>query len=471
MERKVLALALLALLVMPAFLGGRAFADGLFQENLPPATIGDRQAVLFVRINPPVLTSDTIQDAFLQLRLFNAKNNETIKFTTFIITVTKGTDPDAKPILTDAFHTESGLLTLKIEPQEGPVTIFGTQEDFLKSWKADPGGTINIRGPILLEGGLYHFKIVLLTVDNIRNLFKDEDAPVFDTYLSVGDIFRQDVEFEGGTYPTTIISYYDRVRDFSFDPGTMTYSWSMPFDWDVDRLKAVPNIFVHEEIKIPKSFEGVGDAVSFDAKVSGVPVAGRAVAVDPFSSETELVLHFLLNKNDIIDVAGKVPQGSSAMEFEFSPSSGLSGETTGDITTDNGGLTVRLEWKPDPLSAGDESTVDVKFLDAFSGDRITDDVVYDLAVFDVDHNEVYAVLDQTAEGGAGSQVLTFPADESYRVQVTVKAIQREGQAPDLTRNGIARGIVFVPEFPSGALIAVAGILGAVIAFQRLKARK
>src|ERR1051325_6567369 len=163
----------------PMLSSNQAFADGLTQENLPPASLGDRQASLFLKINPPILTTETKQDAFMQFRLFDQRNNETIKFTTFIITVSKGTDPKAKPLLTDAFLTENGLLTLKIQPQEGPVSVAATQDAFLNAWKADPGGTINIKGPVLLEGGLYHFHIELLTVDNVRKLFNSGDSPVY----------------------------------------------------------------------------------------------------------------------------------------------------------------------------------------------------------------------------------------------------------------------------------------------------
>jgi hypothetical protein len=37
-------------------------------------------------------------------------------------------------------------------------------------------------------------------------------------------------------------------------------------------------------------------------------------------------------------------------------------------------------------------------------------------------------------------------------------------------NGVARGTVVVPEFPAGALIAIAGIIGAAVMAQRF-ARK
>ncbi|HJT47731.1 MAG TPA: hypothetical protein VJ729_06075, partial [Nitrososphaeraceae archaeon] len=47
----------------------RAYADGLTQENLPPASVGNRKASLFIKVNPPILTTDNRQDAYMQFRL------------------------------------------------------------------------------------------------------------------------------------------------------------------------------------------------------------------------------------------------------------------------------------------------------------------------------------------------------------------------------------------------------------------
>ncbi|MDQ5863948.1 MAG: hypothetical protein M3263_03600, partial [Thermoproteota archaeon] len=40
-------------------------------------------------------------------------------------------------------------------------------------------------------------------------------------------------------------------------------------------------------------------------------------------------------------------------------------------------------------------------------------------------------------------------------------ITRDGQSLDQTRNGIARGVVVVPEFPTGSIIPVAIVVGSM----------
>ena len=54
------------------FFNQKANADGLSQENLPPASVGNRQASLYLKVNPPVLTTGAAQNAYMQFRLFDA---------------------------------------------------------------------------------------------------------------------------------------------------------------------------------------------------------------------------------------------------------------------------------------------------------------------------------------------------------------------------------------------------------------
>jgi hypothetical protein len=171
-----------------------AFADGLTQENLPPASLGDRQGSLFVKISPPIYTTESKGNAYMQFRLFDAKTNETVQYVTYDIAVSKGTNPTEgeKLLVRDFFHAHNGLLTLQA------------------AYVADPGGTINIRGSLLQEGGLYRFDIQIFGIDNDRNIFVPGKAPKFETFLSVSDAFNyRNLDFEGHKFNTILISYYD----------------------------------------------------------------------------------------------------------------------------------------------------------------------------------------------------------------------------------------------------------------------
>jgi hypothetical protein len=242
----------------------------------------------------------------------------------------------------------------------------------------------------------------------------------------------------------------------------------MPFDWNVTRIKST-NIFVHEEVKIPKSLEGLGDTSSFAATVNGNQISGRMLAIDPYSSEQDLTLHYLVNKNDIINMAGKISAETSEMTFTLAPATGENAQTTGEMLTDSGNVNVLVEWTPSQLNAGADSRLTLSFFDGFSGQKITDDVNYNLRILDNNGTQVYSKSNLLAKGGTGTQTIIFPRNENYRMEVQITGIMKDGQT-DQTRNGIARGTVVVPEFPAGALIAVAGVIGAVLAMQRF-ARK
>jgi hypothetical protein len=73
-----------------------------------------------------------------------------------------------------------------------------------------------------------------------------------------------------------------------------------------------------------------------------------------------------------------------------------------------------------------------------------------------------------AKNAADTQIVTFPSNAIYQIQLQIKGLQKTGQTTDLTRNGIARGYVVVPEFPSStATIFLIGVLfGALLIIQR-----
>jgi hypothetical protein len=474
----------------------KAYADGLTQENLPPASVGNRQASLFVKVNPPFLTTDNRQDAYMQFRLFDANNNQTIQHVTYEITVTKGTTQSSsanqKPLLRDFFHAHNGLLTLKLQPANGTLTIYGEQDPFQNAWVADPGGTINIKGPVLLEGGLYHFHVEIFGIDNDRNIFVPDNAPKFDSYLSVGDVYHNTWDYQNHHYNTTLISYYDKINNnLNFDPAKKLFSWSMPFNWNLTRIQQQP-IFVHEEMRLPKSWKGIGDSTLFNATVNGQPLSGRSLAIDPFSFSDAMVVHYLVNKNDILKLAqGQVKASNNnnnnstngvssrsnnsannnnnndnnngVMKFVLLSPSTASGSTqqqiatSSDLVTNTGGIHAAVSWSPNPLMPKTQSTVKISFYDPVTSNPLsTNDIKYDMLILDKNGHAVITKQGLLAKNAVDTQTVTFPAKDIYQIQLQINGLLKAGQTPDLTRNGLARGYVVVPEFPTYAFFLMIG---------------
>ena len=295
-------------------------SDGLFEETLPPASIGARVASLYTKISPPVLTSDAMQNAFFQLRLFDSNTGNNITDVNYFLTISKGDEV----LFRELFYSKKGPLTLKFQPNEGPISIFGTTEPFLGGWTSDTGD-ITIAGPVLSEGGLYHFAIEIFGIDNVRNIFQPENAPRFDSYLSIGDVHTTNLTYGNKVYNSTLISYYDKVQNFTFEPENLKVRWEMPFNWNVSRIKA-NNIFVHEEIWFPKPSPFANQ--SFSGEVNDIPLPAKMLMIDATNSSKDVV-HFMIPKDGIISLAENVNRNGSdtsgLMKFELKPGGNLSG--------------------------------------------------------------------------------------------------------------------------------------------------
>jgi hypothetical protein len=164
----------------------------------------------------------------------------------------------------------------------------------------------------------------------------------------------------------------------------------------------------------------------------------------------------------------QMPPGKHDMLFTLVPGGNITTpQTSSDITTDFGGIHIGIIWEPSQLAANSQSTAKLNFSDAFSGNPIDADVKYDLKILDNKGNQVYLKPGLIAKGGIDTQTINFPQNGLFHIEVTVTGLQKSGQSPDLTRNGVARGIVVVPEFGSslaGMVMAAAivGIVGAGI---------
>jgi hypothetical protein len=148
----------------------------IFEEKLPPTTVGDKQASLYTKISPP----DKKQNGSFQLRLIDNKTGKDITNVNYFLTITKGGNVQ----LRELFYSKDGLLTLKFQPDQDPVTVHGTTEPFLGGWMNETG-PITVSGPVLTEGGQYRYTVEIFGFDNVRNIFKPENAPRFESSFNM----------------------------------------------------------------------------------------------------------------------------------------------------------------------------------------------------------------------------------------------------------------------------------------------
>ena len=415
-----------------------AHADGIFQETLPPASVNGRQISLFIKINPPILTSENIQDRYLFIRVFDANTNQTIQHDSIQITITK----HDQLLVRELFHTHTGYLTLRITPTNtiGQWTVYGN-ENFVLGWMADEGGNIDLLAPVLGESGLYHIHMELIFMDTDKSQFAEKDIPKFDSALSVGDVANNIITYHENTYNTNLISYYDKTSNFNFDPSNLQASWSMPFDWNTTRFQNMP-IYVHEELHIPKSFKEFSSTPTYVASVNGEPITGRRLIVDPYSQGNTIIAHILLNKPDILNLAKKMPAGTNTMNFTLAPAT-PNVKTSSSVLTDFGGWGIKLGWNPTQIAPNSQNNLQLVFFDAFTEQQVGGDVNYDLKILDNNGDTMVSKINMSAKSGKDSQVLNLPGNGIYRLEINVKSIVNYG-IPDTSRIGIARGDIVIP---------------------------
>jgi hypothetical protein len=122
--------------------------------------------------------------------------------------------------------------------------------------------------------------------------------------------------------PIQIISYYDDLKNFSFDPTKNQMQFTMPFDWNMTRLEEQKQIMVHQEVSIPKGSALASN--SYVGTINNVDVT-KSLMVDP-SNSTKDVVHFMLPKPTIMQIAeqvnanGQKATSNGTMEFTLAPS-------------------------------------------------------------------------------------------------------------------------------------------------------
>ena len=299
------------------------FGDGLFMEELSASTAG-RDLSLLIKMSPPVVTTETLkggQTPLIQFRLSDMATNETMKHVTYLIEIEK----NDKRLLLDTFHSHTGNLGIKMRPSVAEhITINGEQDPILAAYTGDMDHPVSATGPIFAEGGLYHFIVTIETIDFDRTFLPTDKQPVFEGWLSVGYTLDKGIQINGATYPIETISYYDKLKNFTYNSSNNELQFAMPFDWSLDRLKKV-NLNVHEEISIPNPSPLAANG--YEGTVNNIDLSPNLLMVDRTNS-TKDVVHFMLTKPDVLDLAQKVEDNSSKnnqnmtneMTFTLSPS-------------------------------------------------------------------------------------------------------------------------------------------------------
>jgi plastocyanin len=271
---------------------------------------------------PPVVTTETLQNGqkpVVEFRLFDSNTNKSFSHVTYYIIIEK----DGKRLLADLFHDHNGDLRIQINPSNSSqVSISGQQDPLLGAYIGTSDSPVVASGPIFINGGLYHFIVRIATVDSDSTLLPDNQEPIYDSWLSIGNTVNQQIDLNGKQIPIKVISYYDKLNSFTFDAKNMQMQFNMPFNWNVSRINNT-NIFVHEEVYVPNPTPFTANK-SFAGTVNGIDVSKNLMLDN--SNPNRDVIHVMISKNDLVGIADQVNKNAQAsnglMKFTLQPAKG-----------------------------------------------------------------------------------------------------------------------------------------------------
>ena len=136
-----------------------SFGHGLGSETMPPVMIGDKSATL--EVGSFTDTDTKIQQ--ITITLFETATGDPIQNTSFEVELVKG----EKILFKNNFERDDGVLIMNLVPSETPDVEILSQETFA-SFFGLASDQFNVQGEMFQNGGLYKFKIKILTLDIVK---------------------------------------------------------------------------------------------------------------------------------------------------------------------------------------------------------------------------------------------------------------------------------------------------------------
>jgi len=340
-----------------------SFGHGLGSETMDPVTVGDKQVTLEVGST----TDYDTEIRQITIDLSETSTRDLIKETTFNVELIKG----GNVLLENNFERDDGVLIMNLVPSEDEnVQVIG-RETFA-SFFGLASDQFNVKGKVFESGGLYEFKIKILTIDSYSNVLKE---PI-EYYLgiSIPETTYYEINDDSfGKQQIGIITYYDQILDFKYDQTSIKFMF--PFDWSNDAIEQ--SSVVHEEILVPKTF-GNFLVTDFTVYLNEILLSETVINIDDFSKD-ERIIHVVISQAELMDLFENKEITGDKIMLEIRPNSNvLMG------LTENSQFKVTLDWKPHEIKSGENMILEFEILDVFLKDKPVS-VNYDL---DVIHDNV-----------------------------------------------------------------------------------
>jgi len=418
-----------------------AYGHGLSNDEAQPVAVGDKNITVVVKMTPAFIF-DSVSGATIQIRLKDAKTDATIQHATFLVTI----DKQSQTLLSERFHAHDGELFLTIKPTNTDSPTVSANKGPL-GWIGSKDSSARVEAPIYLEGGMYHYKIEVLTFETDDNLV---DPPLtFDAYVSVGEEAKHPATGNGVQYDFGTRTYFDKIVDFRFDDDTNVIEFIMPLNWDKQFLSQIP--LLHTEVIIPKSVSELMTS-SYKATMNGVELPRNAIMTDDSNPDLRFV-HYMIPGDRLTRIADEAkitpdtPMAVFTLEPRAIPVFPL------DTLTNKEKFKIQLSWSPAIIEPGQSVKFIFNIRDPKTDETLTNSY-YEFSLIK-DGKEIYR-NSKTAVIGAEVEQFTFTQEHAGNIIVRFESINHTGEFAEYL-------ISVVPEFSTGVLIIlIASIFGFAI---------
>lgn len=440
-----------------------AEGHGLGRDESEPRNVGDRIAFLRAHISPEMKRVDELRDITLTMELVDAQTRQNIPGVAYHLIIQKFIGDEV--LLNETFHImgDEDRLIIKFETTEsGDVVVRGQKMGETLGYMAVDD--LVVEGPIFVKAGLYRFIAEVVAMEG-ETLGLHEIA-TFEVLITLAELTSYTVNYNDREYELEVISYFDNIVDFNFDPDTMSIKMLMPFNWDRNFVEQIP--LLHAEIFIPKEFSELAGR-EFVGTINGIE---DPIFVDRAPPE-EVVIHYMTPNRRMLNIADTVMQQGlrdDVVEFGLI-ATGIAGDENGVIvapddgarewspimetTTSGGSILVQVQWSPITIVTEEDVTFRLNFKDPVTREDINI-VRYDIMLYDPDGEHIDA--SHRSRQSSETQTYVFYSEGSFTLLLL--NVNNSGERAEFQ-------LTVVPEFPVAMLI-LAAIVGASIVLTRNK---
>ena len=329
------------------------YGHGVGSEIFPPVELDGK----LVSVEVSSSTKDDMEndDQQISISLIDFESKITLRDVTFLIKSERG----EQFLFEKEFKADNGFLVFNFISEDTNSIIVDEKdsgEDFFSSLLGLESRLIDVKGPKLSEGGLYKLDISIITANGYSE--KLEIPLVFNAGISIAQTTTHNfIDPSFGQQNIQVVTYYDEISNFQYEPELKQISFSMPFEWTPSNIEQTS--VVHQEIIIPKEF-GALLLSGFSMSVNGIELSDDIVNVDDFFTEGRVV-HFIIYQKELLNIFEN-SSNQNGMNFIIKPDRDY---THLSSVTENGQFRILASWEPEILESNSDAKIIFDVTDIF----------------------------------------------------------------------------------------------------------